>query len=237
MRKYFAGLLLALLGWPFLAAAETGMGEKPEGWVERAQFTHGIENREPVDDIVLLENNETEIYYFTDLRKLTGRTVTHRWEYEGRVMAEIPFKVGGPRWRVYSKKTLLPSQLGKWTVVVVDESGWPLHATVFRYVEAAVPAQPKDEGTAEAAEPSSAGEAQPEVPVAPPVEETPADDSRDGAMPAAPPAGETAPAPSPEPAPPASPEPETEVTAPGEEPPPAPEAILDPPAKDSAGSY
>ncbi len=218
MRKHFAGLLLALLGWPFLAGAETGVGEKPEGWVERAQFTHGIENREPVDDIVLLENNETEIYYFTDLRKLTGRTVTHRWEYEGRVMAEIPFKVGGPRWRVYSKKTLLPTQLGKWTVVVVDESGWPLHATVFRYVEAAAPAQPQDEGAAEAIETVSPGE----VPPATPMEEMPATDPQSEAEPA----GEVAPAPAAEPVPALSPEPE------GEAPVPTPEAILEPPASD-----
>ena len=46
-------------------------------------------------------------------------------------MGEIEFKVGGPRWRVYSKKSLNPGESGKWTVLVLDQSGWPLHASIF----------------------------------------------------------------------------------------------------------
>ena len=52
-------------------------------------------------------------------------------------MAEVRFRIGGPRWRVYSRKTLDPAQLGRWTVVVTDGSGWPLHAETFDYVAAA----------------------------------------------------------------------------------------------------
>lgn len=133
----FVTLFFTLVSSP-LGAEET-VAEKPEGRVERAQFTHAIENREPVDLVTILPNDETEIHFFTDLRQLEGRTVTHRWEYQGKVMAEVPFEVGGPRWRVYSSKTLLPSQLGKWTVVVVDQSGWPLHAEMFEYRQAPEP--------------------------------------------------------------------------------------------------
>ncbi len=83
--------------------------------------------------MVVLENSATSIYFFTDLRHLQGRTVTHRWEFDGQVISEIPFDVGGPRWRVFSLKALNPNMLGKWTVVVVDQSGWPLHASIFEY--------------------------------------------------------------------------------------------------------
>ena len=128
------GLLGMLLVLPGLLCAETiVVGSKPDGWVERAIFTSQIVDREPVDEVAVVDTNLQEILFFTELRQLAGRTVTHRWEYEGEVMAEVRFEVGGPRWRVFSKKSLSPSQTGKWTVVVVDESGWALHAAMFDF--------------------------------------------------------------------------------------------------------
>jgi hypothetical protein len=107
----------------------------PDAFVARAQFTTAVVNREPVDQVVKLDEQATRVYFFTDLRNLQGRTVTHRWEFEGQVVSEVAFKVGGPRWRVYSVKSLNPGETGKWTVFVVDESGWPLHATIFKHGE------------------------------------------------------------------------------------------------------
>jgi hypothetical protein len=104
----------------------------PDAYVARAQFTTGIENREPVDQVVSLEFYEGDIFFFTDLRHLQGRKVTHRWEFEGQFIGQITFNVGGPRWRVYSKRTLDSSLEGKWTVMVLDESGWPIHASILQ---------------------------------------------------------------------------------------------------------
>ncbi len=103
----------------------------PDAYVARAIFTSGVVNREPVDQLVSVGKDQDEIYFFTDLRNLQGRAVKHRWEFEGQFMGELEFKVGGPRWRVYSRKTLYPGVTGKWTVLVLDESGWPLHASIF----------------------------------------------------------------------------------------------------------
>jgi len=104
--------------------------------VARAQFTTAINNHEPVDHVVLLGNDVPEIYYFTDLRHLNGQTVIHRWEYKGNVVKDIPLKVGGPRWRSQSRMLLDPKMLGKWTVLVLDETGLVLKATMFEYVPA-----------------------------------------------------------------------------------------------------
>ena len=124
---------LILLPIPALAA-EPVTSPVPDAEVFRAQFTTGISEREPVDEVAILDSADaSSIYYFTELMGLQGRTVSHRWEYAGRVMSEIPFEVGGQRWRVFSKKTLNPAMTGKWTVVVVDQSGWPLHAGIFEY--------------------------------------------------------------------------------------------------------
>ncbi len=104
----------------------------PGAYVARAQFTTGIEDREPVDQVVSLEFYEGDIYFFTDLRHFDGRKVTHRWEFEGELIGQITFDVGGPRWRVYSKRTLDSGLEGKWTVMVLDESGWPIHASILQ---------------------------------------------------------------------------------------------------------
>ena len=141
--------LLALL--PIHANAEdtatTGnvQAEVHRGSVARDAFTSAIEDREPVDNLTQIPNSQQRVYYFSDLRGLEGQIVTHRWEYNDQVMAEVKFKVGGPRWRVYSSKNLLPEWQGKWTVVVLDESGWPLKASMFEYV--ATPAAPPASNT------------------------------------------------------------------------------------------
>jgi hypothetical protein len=104
----------------------------PDAYVARAVFTTDVVDREPMDQIVSVDENATQVMFFTDLRNLQGRTVTHRWEFEGEVISEVQIDVRGPRWRAYSVKSLNPGQVGKWTVFVIDESGWPLHASILQ---------------------------------------------------------------------------------------------------------
>ncbi|MFQ5994659.1 MAG: DUF2914 domain-containing protein [Acidiferrobacterales bacterium] len=136
-------LSIVLLGFTTLAqATDTAQGDSPTamaamgssgGWVARAVVTTGIEQREPIDKISSLATDNTRVYYFTDVRDLAGRTVTHRWEYNGEIMAEIQFDIGGERWRVFSSKTLMPSWSGDWKVSVVDADGNPLSVNTFVY--------------------------------------------------------------------------------------------------------
>ncbi|EAR09427.1 DUF2914 domain-containing protein [Reinekea blandensis] len=90
--------------------------------VARHQFTTAVEDREPVDALTDAMNINP-MYYFTELKGFEGTVVTHRWMYNGEQMANVTFNVGGPRWRVYSSKQLLPEWDGDWTVEVVDEQG------------------------------------------------------------------------------------------------------------------
>lgn len=105
------------------------------GRVARAIFTTAIVDREPIDDLKTLSSNIERVYFFSDLRELAGQIVTHRWEYNGQVMAEVTFKVGsGARWRVYSSKNLLPEWTGSWVVLVNNESGQTLRSSSFEYI-------------------------------------------------------------------------------------------------------
>ena len=112
----------------------------PPGTLARATFTSAIAERKPVDEIDTLPHDQSQIFFFTDLRGFAGQTVLHRWEYKGQTMAEVPFAVRGPRWRVWSSKELEPIWTGDWRVSVVDESGRVIDSRGFRYLEAPSPA-------------------------------------------------------------------------------------------------
>ncbi len=131
--------------------AEDAVIPDPTWNVARAQFATAISNREPVDDIVLLARPASEVYFFTDLRHLEERTVTHRWEFNGKLVSIVHFNVKGPRWRVYSRVDVEPHQLGEWSVTVIDESGWPLHTELFRYVAS----KPTDDTLIQQAQPDA----------------------------------------------------------------------------------
>jgi hypothetical protein len=98
-----------------------------------AQFTTGVENREPIDQVTFVENDVERVYFFTDLRGLDGRTIKHRWLYNGKLMADVTFEVRGPRWRVWSSKKLLPDWIGDWTVEIVTAEGEVIAADSFTY--------------------------------------------------------------------------------------------------------
>lgn len=120
-----------------LAYAEPTPGVAGEARVVTGVFTSRIVDRRPVDQVLILTNDVDTVYFYTDLRMFQGQTVTHRWEYEGQLVSEKKFEVGGPSWRVYSVKKLKPTMTGEWSVVVSDSRGWPVYAAIFRYVDKA----------------------------------------------------------------------------------------------------
>lgn len=130
-------LLLAasLLVWGVTGDASASACQAHEGIVLRAMFTTRLENREPVDHVLIIDNRTRELHFFTDLSQLQGHTITHRWEFEGRVVHTKSFEVKGQRWRAASRKDLDPAMVGRWTAIVVDENDCPLKAVVFQYVQ------------------------------------------------------------------------------------------------------
>ncbi len=155
MRLARSILLLAALATPaFASQSDDALAVAPEGtessgFVARASFATAIQDREPVDSVTTLATDQTRVFYFTELRELANRVVTHRWEYRGEQMAEVVHEIGGPRWRVYSSKNLDPSWVGEWTVSVVDEDDNVLQSDVFVYQAAAAPHANADEEPAE----------------------------------------------------------------------------------------
>ena len=105
------------------------------GTVTRSLFTRDIKDLEPVGTVSTLTNDLTRIVYFTEIHDMAGQSVTHRWEYNGKIILEVPIKVGTSRWRAYSTKTLFPSWVGEWKVSVVDAAGGTLSVNTFTYLK------------------------------------------------------------------------------------------------------
>lgn len=114
------------------AAGDTATSTATQGHVARAAFASAVENREPIDNLKEVAGTD-KVYYFTELRDMSGQTVTHRWEHNGKVMAEIPFNVSGDRWRVFSSKNILPEWDGEWKASVVDSKGEILSVNTFKF--------------------------------------------------------------------------------------------------------
>ena len=129
--KYFTQLIMlcGLLLSAHVQSAETG--------VSRSVFTSAIENKEPVSELKTISNDIGNVYFFTELRGLSGHTITHRWEYNNKILAEVPFKIAANRWRTWSSKSILPSWTGTWTVSVLDVGGNIIEQNEFEYVKKA----------------------------------------------------------------------------------------------------
>jgi len=140
------------------APTEQGVEKLAAGTVARSTFTKGIDEREPVDKISTLDTNDNKIYYFSELRDMSGQTVTHRWEHNGKIMAEVPFNVNGDRWRVFSSKNLEESWQGEWKVSVIDQSGGTLAVNTFRYEKEAANNSAAEAATQPAAQPMESNE-------------------------------------------------------------------------------
>ena len=107
--------------------------------VARSLLTSSMRGREPTDrlgsSVMLAGRKGRTVFYFTELRDLSGHTVLHRWERNGQVVATLPFKVEGKRWRIYSSNTLTSSEKGNWRIVVADTQGTVLASQNFVVVQ------------------------------------------------------------------------------------------------------
>lgn len=104
------------------------------GEVSRAMFTIGVQDREPVLSVDSINSTAyNSISFFTELNDLSGHNVTHQWTFNDQVMFEKTFEVKGPRWRVWTSKTLAPDWTGSWTVNVLDDDRTVLSTRSFEY--------------------------------------------------------------------------------------------------------
>lgn len=135
MHNFFRILLIACTFLISLSAQSAG--------ISRSAFTTEIVDKEPLTELTQISVDITRVYFFTEITGLSGHTITHRWEHNGQVMAEVSFQVNANRWRTWSSKNLLSSWTGKWQVSVLDEGGNVIDQSEFEYVVPAAELSPQ----------------------------------------------------------------------------------------------
>jgi len=144
------------------AAEQSGFSR---GSVVRSVFTTEVKDREPVDKLNNDKAHDDHVYFFTELRDMSGQTAIHRWEHDGKVAAEVKFTVRGPRWRVWSSKTFNPTATGEWKVSVINGAGEVIAEDMLDYAgpqqEQTPAASQAPAAEHEPAQPASTDEAMP----------------------------------------------------------------------------
>lgn len=109
-----------------------------QGTVARSAVTTEVVDREPTSDLSHVPASEAQVIFYTDLHGMAGQTILHRWMHRDEQVAEVSFNVGGPRWRVWSSKKMMPDWQGEWTVQVIDAGGEVVAEKPFVYGSADV---------------------------------------------------------------------------------------------------
>ena len=105
----------------------------PHKNISQAVFAKSVENRTPIQIMTEADESLGKIYFFTNIRHLSGDRITHRWIYKDKVKAEVSFDIKGNRWRVWSSKNLWHTWKGTWQVDVVNAKGEVLLSKTFEY--------------------------------------------------------------------------------------------------------
>ena len=107
----------------------------PQQNISEAEFAKKIIDRVPINIVREFDNSLGKIYFFTNIRNLQDTSITHRWIYNNKVMADVVFDIKGSRWRVWSSKNLWHTWTGNWIVEVLTSENEVLYQKEFNYIE------------------------------------------------------------------------------------------------------
>jgi hypothetical protein len=93
--------------------------------LERLTVCQDVQEREPVGERESYPSDVGALFCFTDVRGAIDPPVQlfHRWYIGDRMVGEIPIAVKGPRWRCWSRKTILPAWTGPGRVEILTDAG------------------------------------------------------------------------------------------------------------------
>ncbi len=94
--------------------------------VTRAQLTHAVKQREPVDEVSRLQlepEGHTNIYFYVELNGLAGQYVSVNWYFKDELVTATRLRVGGKNWRTYASKLFNQKNAGQWRVSLTDKAG------------------------------------------------------------------------------------------------------------------
>ena len=82
-----------------------------------------VKDRVPIGEAQQFPATVKGVYCFTVVEGARAPAqITHVWSHKGEKLREIPLPVKSIRWRTWSYKNISPSQVGPWTVDVIDDT-------------------------------------------------------------------------------------------------------------------
>ena len=102
--------------------------------VKDIKICRKIYKRTPVGADVIFTNNVDSLYCYTRIQN-TGskKEVKHVWYYENQIMTQVRYNVKKSNiYRSWTKKTILPNQIGKWRVDIHDNDGTIIGSKEFQ---------------------------------------------------------------------------------------------------------
>ncbi len=91
--------------------------------IARITFSTRIKKRQPVDSITTISYKQRNVYLFTEIENMRGKYITHVWYFDDKEVFKKRFKIKGSSWRIWTRKTITESMIGKWKGVIIDDTG------------------------------------------------------------------------------------------------------------------
>ncbi len=120
-----------VLAFVFLAVALVGSAYA-EMTVDEAVACTSVADRKPEGAASSFPADVGRVFAFTKIKGgAEGSSVTHRWLYGDKTVAEVKLDVKASPYRVWSSKGIAPGQKGAWKVEIADDAGKVLKAVEF----------------------------------------------------------------------------------------------------------
>ena len=102
--------------------------------VKDIKICKSIYKRTPVGSDLIFTNNVDSLYCFTRIQNPgQKREVKHIWYFKGQMMTQVRYNVRKSNiYRSWTKKTILPNQIGEWRVDVQDNNGTIIGSKSFK---------------------------------------------------------------------------------------------------------
>lgn len=106
----------------------------PTLMVKDIKICKKIYKRTPVGSDIVFTNSVDSLYCYTRIQNTgTKKEVKHIWYFENQIMTQVRYNVKKSNiYRSWTKKTILPHQIGKWRVDVHDNYGTIIGSKEFQ---------------------------------------------------------------------------------------------------------
>jgi len=101
--------------------------------VEDIKICKRIYKRTPIGSDIIFTSNVDSLYCYTRIKNPgPKREVKHIWFYDNQMMTQVRYNVRKSNiYRSWTKKTILPNQIGNWRVDIQDNNGTIIGSKTF----------------------------------------------------------------------------------------------------------